>query len=93
MIMGDFNIDVLIVKDHPGTSSCFNNVIAHNLLSTITRITNHFSTLSDNNFTNAWPEIVVANIITSEISDHLPIFTCFILMLKEVDITKPIKVD
>ena len=80
MIMGDFNINLLRVEDHAGTHSFFNNMTAHNLLPTIirpTRITTHSATLIDNIFTNAWPEINEAKIITSDISDHLPIYTSF----------------
>ena len=80
ILMGDFNIDLLRVEDHSGTHSFFSNMTAHNLLPSIlrpTRITEHSATLIDNIFTNAWPEIEEAKIVTSDISDHLPVFTSF----------------
>src|SRR5688572_4116775 len=80
IILGDFNVDLLRVVDHSRTNSFFNTMTAHNLLPTITRptrITSYSASLIDNIFTNIWPSIVESKIIASDISDHLPILTCF----------------
>jgi exonuclease III len=80
IIMGDFNIDLLKVEHHSGTSSFFDSMSSYNLLPTITRptrITTHSATLIDNIFTNAWSNIIESKIVVSDISDHLPVLTSF----------------
>src|SRR5688572_23670534 len=85
IITSNFKIDLFRVEDYLGTSTFFDSMSTHNLLpnkTRPTRITDHSATLIDNIFTNARPNIVETKIITSDISDHLPVLTCLVRSYK-----------
>lgn len=80
ILTGDFNIDLLKVNDHHETNIFYNSLIAHHFLPTITkptRLTQTSKTLIDNLFCTNWSRLLMASIILSDISDHLPILAQF----------------
>ena len=77
-IMGDFNINLLNHALHVQTTDFIDTMFASSffpLINRPTRITHTSSTLIDNIFTNCtYTQHALSGILTSDISDHLPIF-------------------
>ena len=78
---GDFNIDLLKLKERPVISDYFDMLIVNNLYPNITlptRLGHTSATLIDNIFMN-FPQsnIKLSGILVSDISDHLPCFSVF----------------
>ena len=78
---GDFNIDLLKLKERPVISDYFDMLIINNLYPNITfptRLGHTSVTLIDNIFMN-FPQynIKLSGILVSDISDHLPCFSIF----------------
>ena len=82
ILLGDFNIDLLKYNEHELTNNFLNTLSSYHFLPSIlqpTRITETTATLIDNIFTNMWPRPIHSAVITSDISDHLPVsiwFSC-----------------
>jgi endonuclease/exonuclease/phosphatase family metal-dependent hydrolase len=77
-LTGDFNIDLLAFDNHAPTNDFIECMTVHHFFPLIlqpTRITSTTATLIDNTFTNSLDCIIDSAIVTSEISDHLPIKT------------------
>jgi hypothetical protein len=76
-LAGDFNINLLKSESHLHTENFLNETFSHFHYPTINQPT-HFTetnaTLIDNIFTNNVIDDYTAGIITTDISDHLPIF-------------------
>ena len=81
IIAGDFNIDLLKVNDRPVFSDFFDLFVSNSFKPKVTvptRLTDTTCTLIDNIFsslTSSVPDI--SGVLVSNISDHLPCFTCF----------------
>ena len=76
VIAGDFNLDLLKVKNHPPTQEFLNSLLSHSYLPAIshpTRLSEFSSTLIDNIFICGDTINLTSSIIFSDISDHLPI--------------------
>ena len=75
----DQNFDFLKIKEHKNTSDLFELFISQGVLPTITRptrITSKTATLIDNIYIQPQNHNdIVSGIITTKLSDHLPIFT------------------
>jgi hypothetical protein len=92
VLVGDFNIDLLKIDDHKASNTFYNCLMSHHFLPAITRptsVTPHSSTLIDNLFTNTWLNITDSTIVTSDISDHLPILVRFNFMSSKLRPTTP----
>ena len=79
-IMGDMNIDLLKLNEHWKTGEYVENIFTHGFIPLITkptRITDHSATLIDHIYTNRTDTNMTSGIITTDISDHFGIFTCF----------------
>ena len=77
-LTGDFNIDLLAFDNHTPTNDFIECMTVHHFFPLIlqpTRITPTTATLIDNTFTNSLDCIIDSAIVTSDISDHLPIIT------------------
>ena len=77
-IMGDFNIDMLKLKEHNKTSVYIENLFSHGYLPLITkptRVTDHSATLIDHIYTNKQTINATSGIIITDISDHFGIFS------------------
>ena len=75
--MGDFNINLLDHNLSPPVENFINQMISKNFLPIInrpTRVTPHSCTLIDNNFCNRVDEVELSGVITTNISDHYPVF-------------------
>ena len=77
-LTGDFNIDLLKIKDRPCIKDYFENMLSYGMLPSIvlpTRVAEHSATLIDNIFTNvSQNDIRTSGIFVTDISDHFPIF-------------------
>ena len=76
-MMGDFNINLLDHNLSPPVEYFINQMISKNFLPTInrpTRLTPHSCTLIDNIFCNRVDEAESSGVITTNISDHYPVF-------------------
>ena len=79
-IMGDMNIDLLKLNEHWKTGEYVENIFTHGFIPLITkptRITDHSATLIDHIYTNRTDTNMTSGIITTDISDHFGMFTCF----------------
>ena len=90
-LMGDFDIDLLSENNN---HDVFLNLVYSNAcyphINKPTRIDSHSSTLIDNIFSNIFDKDIIAGLLYSEVSDHLPIFViCNSNSLSE-KISKPI---
>ena len=77
-VCGDFNIDLLKVKENRHYCKYFDKIIAHGLFHKITlptRICESSSTLIDNIFTDNIDEVGTSGILLNQISDHQMMFT------------------
>ena len=77
-VCGDFNIDLLKVKENRHYCKYFDKIIAHGLFPKITlptRICESSSTLIDNIFTDNIDEVGTSGILLNQISDHQMMFT------------------
>lgn len=87
VLMGDININLL--HDDPCTAD-FNGVISsfacYNHITLPTRITLDTATLLDVCVTNIEPRNIESGLLSSDISDHIPIF-CFINRVRERKVT------
>ena len=76
-VCGDFNIDMLQC-DCNNDFKCFENQLysvgMYPLISKPTRITRTTATLLDNIYTSEVSAIITSDILTSDITDHLPVF-------------------
>ena len=92
-IMGDFNIDLLKVDDHPASSEFVDIIFSHSLIPLITkptRITSSSATLIDNIFATI-PDSdsqSFQGILCSDISDHYSVF--FIDYTTKLSISEPV---
>ena len=81
LISGDFNMNLLTVRENHQVNEFLNNVLSSGLLPSITfptRFAERSASLIDNIFTNSsHPDLITAGILTSQISDHQP---CFVLL-------------
>jgi len=92
----DSNFDYLKVEQHKHTSDLLNNFITAGMIPTITqatRVTATSSTLIDNIYVNYKNNIdqILTGILSSDISDHLPVFMFFGKQPKLNNIPKFIK--
>ena len=79
-VMGDFNLDLLQCNHHVPTQEFIDSLFSHAffpLISNPTRLTSYSATLIDNIFTNNLSQNVFNGIVLNDLSDHLPVFTCF----------------
>ena len=82
IILGDFNIDLLKIKEYTHFKDYFLNMVGNGLLPTITfptRLGHTNASLIDNIFTNILynKDTSSSGILISDISDHLPFFFQF----------------
>ena len=81
IIVGSYqNFDYLKINDHTHTSDLFNAFISNGLVPVITkptRITHNTATLIDNIYIKLQNTRLSSGIITTEIFDHLPIFSFY----------------
>ncbi len=77
----DQNMDYLHISQHSHTADLFNTHISHGLIPVITRptrITHQTATLIDNIYIKVQGDTQIkSGIITTQISDHLPVFAFF----------------
>jgi hypothetical protein len=76
----DQNFDYLKISDHKNTADLFNIFISHGLIPVITRptrITHNSATLIDNIYIKLQQTHLASGIITTHLSDHLPIFAFY----------------
>jgi hypothetical protein len=81
VLTGDFNIDLLKIKEKSNFNSFFETILSNGFIPKITfptRITNHSSTLIDNIFVKLSNNFssTTSGILLTNISDHFPCFTC-----------------
>ena len=76
-LCGDFNINILNQTSNVTNEflQCLYSLCMFPLINKATHITNHFATLIDNIFTNAFGISHNSGILVNDLSDHLPIFT------------------
>ena len=77
-IKGDFNINLLDYSTSPPVENVLNLMISRNyypVITRTTRVTPISCTLIDNIFCNRIDEIESTGVITTNISDHCPIFS------------------
>ena len=77
-IIRDFNINLLDHKLSPPVENFINQMISKNFLPIInhpTKVTPHSCTLIDNIFCNRVDEVESYGVITTNISDHYPVFS------------------
>ena len=77
-VCGDFNIDLLKVKENRHYCKYFDEIIAHGLFPKITlptRICESSSTLIDNMFTDNIDEVGTSGILLNQISDYQMMYT------------------
>ena len=70
----------LELNEHWKTGEYVENIFTHGIIPLITkptRITDHSATLIDHIYTNRTDTNMTSGIITTDISDHIGIFTCF----------------
>ena len=78
-LCGNFNIDLIKAYNHNKTEYFINIIFGmgfHPLITKPTRITSYSATLIDNIFTNDSEFRTKSGIIITDISGHLPVFTC-----------------
>ena len=76
-IMGDFNVDLIKSSSHRQSTEFLEGFYSESmypLISLPTRITDTSATLIDNIFTNNVTDQIKSGLITTRISDHLPVF-------------------
>ena len=77
-LVSDYNIDLLQYEHNCGTRMFLDMMYSHGLYLLInkpTRLTQFTATIIDNVFTNNITYETVNGIVTTDISDHLPVFT------------------
>ena len=82
ILVGDFNIDLLKIRQNEHANSFFETLLSNGYIPTITqptRITDYSKTLIDNCFIKCFDNSPVTNsaILLQNISDHQPYLTCF----------------
>jgi len=81
LIIGtDQNFDYLKINEHKHTADLFNLFVSHGLIPVITRptrITHNSATLIDNIYIKLKQNKLKSGIITTELSDHLPILALY----------------
>lgn len=85
IVCGDFNINLLNSSVHSKTADFINMMYSNMLFPVISkpsRITLDTTTLIDNIFSNKIEVKIVGGLLTSDISDHLPVFAVFHSCLK-----------
>lgn len=98
IICGDFNINLLNVCNHPGSSDFLDLMYSKGLYPTITkpsRITSSCSTLIDNIFTNILENSKIkSGLLINDITDHLPVFLgyCYDMQVKKEKYSKFVRV-
>ncbi len=88
IVAGDQNLDFLKLNEHKPTSDLFDSCVSNGLIPVITRptrITHNTATLIDNIYINLQDDRIHSGVITTKLSDHLPIFAFYGKSLK----TKP----
>jgi len=94
---GDFNLDLLKIKENQQINSYFESILSHGYLPKITlptRLTDTNGTLIDNilvKISDKFPESTVG-ILLQHISDHLPCFIAFDHSQKQAQTPKYIKI-
>ena len=78
-LLGDFNINLLNVNNHPPSQEFIDIMYSHSLFPTITkpsRVTHSSATLIDNIFCESVmdPSDTVSGIFYTDVSDHFPVF-------------------
>src|SRR6218665_2115072 len=84
-ICGDFNLNLMNYDSHAPTNEFLNNMFSSGfrpLITSPTRLTEHYATLIDNIFSNALTYKEISGILYADISDHLPIFVILDCKLK-----------
>ena len=97
-LFGDFNIDLLKIKDKPKCNDFFELMVSYGLIPKITlptRLSRSTATLIDNAFCKISREFskTTCGILSSKISDHQSYFVCFDYLLKSRKTPKLIKVQ
>ena len=95
-VCGDYNIDLLKVKDNKHYCKYFDEIISHGCFSKITlptRICESTSTLIDNIFTNNIDVPDSSGILLNQISDHQMVFTLVENLSYVTDVPKFIDVE
>ena len=95
-VCGDFNIDLLKVKENRHYCKYFDEIIAHGLFPKITlptRICESSSTLIDNIFTDNIDEVGTSGILLNQISDHQMMFTLVENCSYVIDVPKFIDIE
>ncbi len=80
LIGSDSNFDFMKLSEHRPTSDLFDNFISNGFIPVITRptrITHSSATLIDNLYINLQDDHLFSGIITTKLSDHLPIIACY----------------
>jgi len=87
VIAGDQNFDYLKINTHNHTAELFDLHISHGLVPTITRptrITHSTATLIDNIYIKLHNvEHIQSGVLTTKLSDHMPIFAFYGKQLKK----------
>ena len=76
-IMGDFNVDLLKIEESWNSNDVLNCMFSSSfypLISKPTRITSRSETLIDNTFVNSLVDNFTNGLLSTDLSDHLPIF-------------------
>ena len=97
-LFGDFNIDLLKIKEKTKCNDFFELMVSHGLIPKITlptRMSRNSATLIDNAFCKISRDFskTTSGIVTSKISDHQSYFVCFDYLLKKEATQKFIKVQ
>jgi len=97
LLSGDFNIDLLKIRDKPVFSEFFTKLLSNGYVPKITlptRLTRNNGTLIDNHFCKISSNFseTTSGIILSNMSDHLPYFTCLDYLKIKCCVTKYVKI-
>ena len=91
-ILGDFNINLLKIKERQVFNEFLENIMAYGFYPTVTlptRLSESSATLIDNIFSNSHESnSSVSGIMINNMSDHLPCFHCFELGIQSSQPTK-----
>ena len=98
VIAGDYNLDLLKIKDNDHINNYFETLLAFNYIPKITlptRLTHHSATLIDNFLTRLTKQFseTTEGILIQRISDHLPYFFALNLFKTEKDTAKFMKIS
>ena len=80
LIGSDQNFDYIKINEHRNTADLFNMFLSNELIPVITkptRITHNSATLIDNLYIRLHQTRITSGIITTKLSDHLPIFAFY----------------